>query len=92
MYNEVFKIKNNGMEIKVRIVERGELITNRMLQAPDVDTEGVVALNDAVKVKERLEQIKWYPTSYSIEDNEIIDDYHSHRMYIEVLSPFYHNQ
>ena len=88
MYNEIFKIKNNGMKLKVRIVEKGELITSRMLQTPLADTESVVALNDTDKVKEILGQIKWYPTSYSIEDNEVNDGRHSHRMYIEVLSPF----
>ena len=96
--NQVFKINFNGQKIKVRVLDDGERITSRCIQRSfligypnSMDKEKEIEIrNLQVSQPDALERMKyadWHPCHCV---GEKTNEYnHHHRIYLEVLSPFF---
>lgn len=98
--NKELKIRAGGQKLKVRIMADGERINSRCLQiAPmqgltvpgESNDKADLALRHSFlsepNVIELMSHNKWQPCNCVGERN---DEYgHGHRIYVEVLSPFY---
>lgn len=81
MKDTVKKIKYQGMAIKVRVVGRSEIITNRMLASTQCDLRHEDVLDF---YENNLDRLRFMPTEC------VGDKVSDHpRVYVEVLSKFY---
>lgn len=98
--NTVFKIKFNGQKIKVRILDDGERINSRCIQSSVVsymttlcnkDKSEVIQVRNEVlssdNAIDKLKETDWHPCNCVGEKTD--EHGHHHRVYLEVLSPFF---
>jgi len=99
--NAVFKMKLNGQKIKVRVLDDGERINSRCIQSSafNYGLAGLVGRNKEREIQERnnilssegiidrLKESQWYPCNCVGEKTD--EHGHHHRVYLEVLSPFF---
>ena len=99
--NTIFKMKFNGQKIKVRVLDDGERINSRCIQSSafNYGLAGLVGRNKEREIQERnnilslegiidrLKESQWYPCNCVGEKTD--EHGHHHRVYLEVLSPFF---
>jgi len=96
-----FKIKFNGQKLKVRVLDDGERINSRCIQTSvleystagliERDRENEILMRNEILssewIIECLKKKTWFPCNCVGEKTD--EKGHHHRIYLEVLSPFF---